>query len=225
MKKRQYRDSIFVDLFSKDIHAKENALSLYNALHNTNLQADETEVEFLFLEGTVYTGIKNDVAFMVNNTVLMLCEHQSTINENMPLRFFFYAAHLYEKLIDEKARFEKKMHPIAKPEFYVFYNGKQNLPSISTLNISDAFLQKDNDIPIELKVTVFNLNELAPQLTKSKTLQEYATFVKIVEEMKTKDENSFTEAIERCIKEGILSDYLKRNTKEVYSKKYFPVLF
>ncbi|MBR7064809.1 MAG: hypothetical protein IKI31_06665 [Treponema sp.] len=117
------------------------------------------------------------------------------------------------------------MHPIAKPEFYIFYNGKQNLPSVSTLNISDAFLQKDNDIPIELKVTVFNLNELAPQLTRSKTLQEYATFVKIVEEMKTKDENSFTEAINRCIKEGILSDYLKRNTKEVYSKKYFPVLF
>ena len=154
---------------------------------------------------------------MVNNTVLMLCEHQSTINENMPLRFFFYAAHLYEKLIDEKARFEKKMHPIAKPEFYVFYNGKQNLPSVSTLNISDAFLQKDNDIPIELKVTVFNLNELAPQLAKSKTLKEYATFVKIVEEIKTEDEDSFTQAIERCIREGILSDYLKRNTKEVHN--------
>ena len=76
-KKRQYRDSIFVDLFSKDIHAKENALSLYNALHGTNLQADETEVEFLSLEGTVYTGVYNDVAFLVNNTVLMLCELRS----------------------------------------------------------------------------------------------------------------------------------------------------
>ena len=35
--------------------------------------------------------------------------------------------------------------------------------------------------------------------------------------MKTKDENSFTQAIEHCIKEGILSDYLKRNTKEVHN--------
>ena len=35
---RKYKDSVFVDLFSEDEKAKENFLSLYNALHNTNLQ-------------------------------------------------------------------------------------------------------------------------------------------------------------------------------------------
>lgn len=30
---RKYKDSVFVDLFSEDEKAKENFLSLYNALH------------------------------------------------------------------------------------------------------------------------------------------------------------------------------------------------
>ena len=35
VKNKKYRDSVFVDLFMKDIHAKENFLSLYNALHDS----------------------------------------------------------------------------------------------------------------------------------------------------------------------------------------------
>ena len=146
-KKRQYRDSIFVDLFSKDIHAKENALSLYNALHGTSLEASNTELQFLSLEGTVYTGVYNDVAFLVNNTVLMLCEHQSTINENMPLRFLLYVSHIYEKIIDKDLRFAKTVQKVPLPEFYVFYNGREKLPQVSTLNFSDALSK--NNIKIE----------------------------------------------------------------------------
>ena len=36
---RNYKDSVFVDLFSEDTKAKENLLSLYNALHNTHLDS------------------------------------------------------------------------------------------------------------------------------------------------------------------------------------------
>ena len=38
---RNYKDSVFVDLFSEDEKARENFLSLYNALHNTSLTAAE----------------------------------------------------------------------------------------------------------------------------------------------------------------------------------------
>jgi len=34
---RNYKDSVFVDLFSTDEKAKERFLSLYNALHGTQL--------------------------------------------------------------------------------------------------------------------------------------------------------------------------------------------
>ena len=34
---RNYKDSVFVDLFGEDKKAKENFLSLYNALHGIQL--------------------------------------------------------------------------------------------------------------------------------------------------------------------------------------------
>ena len=36
---RRYKDSVFVDLFSEDVTAKDNFLSLYNALHGTDYHA------------------------------------------------------------------------------------------------------------------------------------------------------------------------------------------
>ena len=36
---RRYKDSVFVDLFGEDKDAKENFLSLYNALHGTHLDS------------------------------------------------------------------------------------------------------------------------------------------------------------------------------------------
>ena len=80
---RKYKDSVFVDLFSEDEKAKENFLSLYNALHNTNLQLS-CPVENIRLDNTLYMNIINDVSCLVDNKIIVLAEHQSTINENMP---------------------------------------------------------------------------------------------------------------------------------------------
>ena len=44
MSNREYRDSVFVDLFSKDQDAKKNALSLYNTLHGTSLKDSNTDL-------------------------------------------------------------------------------------------------------------------------------------------------------------------------------------
>ena len=80
---RKYKDSVFVDLFSEDEKAKENFLSLYNALHNTNLQLS-CPVENIRLDNVMYMNIINDVSCLVDNKIVILAEHQSTINENMP---------------------------------------------------------------------------------------------------------------------------------------------
>ena len=34
-------------------------------------------------------ALSNDIAMLVDNQLIVLVEHQSTINENMPLRFFY----------------------------------------------------------------------------------------------------------------------------------------
>jgi len=94
---RKYKDSVFVDLFSEDEKAKENFLSLYNALHDTHLQLS-CPVENIRLDNVMYMNIINDGSCLVDNKIIVLAEHQSTISENMPLRFLQYIARLYEKL-------------------------------------------------------------------------------------------------------------------------------
>ena len=80
---RRYKDSVFVDLFAEDEKAKENFLALYNALHGTNLPLS-CPVENIRLDNVMYMNIINDVSCLVDNKIIVLAEHQSTINENMP---------------------------------------------------------------------------------------------------------------------------------------------
>ena len=80
---RKYKDSVFVDLFSEDEKAKENFLSLYNALHGTNLPLS-CPVENIRLDNVMYMNIVNDVSCLIDNKIIVLAEHQSTINENIP---------------------------------------------------------------------------------------------------------------------------------------------
>ena len=136
---RQYKDSVFVDLFSKDRDYKENFLSLYNALHNTNLKLSETQIQPLKLDNVLYMAYRNDVSMLINGQIIVLVEHQSTVNENMPLRFLEYASRLYEKYLPSRDKYMRKIQKIPLPEFYVFYNGTEEYPSECTLKLSNAF--------------------------------------------------------------------------------------
>ena len=220
---RKYKDSIFVDLFSKDRDAKKNFLSLYNALHGTDLKLEDTKIEPVELEQILYMGYYNDVSMLINGRIVVLCEHQSTLNENMPLRCLLYIAKIYENLMPNDARFEKTVHPIPAPEFYVFYNGSDELPAISELRLSAAFITDgkggaQDDFPLELTVPVINLNkpEETPLIGRCPSLKGYAEFVRIiVDEQRLGNADYMERAVKRAIRAGILSEYLTRKNKEV----------
>ena len=139
---RKHKDSLFVDYFSKDRDWKQHFLSLYNALHGTNLQVETTKLERVNLEQVLYMDYYNDIAVMVNDQFILMIEHQSTINPNMPLRLLEYVTRIYGNKVDSKTKFSNKLIPLAKPEFFVFYTGKENIPPESYLYLSDAFWSK-----------------------------------------------------------------------------------
>ena len=214
---RKYKDSVFVDLFAEDEKAKENFLSLYNALHGTNLQMS-CPVENIRLDNVMYMNIINDVSCLVDNKIIVLAEHQSTINENMPLRFLEYIARLYEKLQAPTDRYLRKLSKIPTPEFYVFYNGKEDYPETTVLKLSDAFITKPEKVPLELEVKVYNINKDkgAEVLSRCKPLEEYSLFVEEVRKQTQLDsKNGFTNAVKICIEKGILKEYLQRKSREV----------
>ena len=139
---RKYKDSVFVDLFSEDEKAKENFLSLYNALHGTKLTAT-AQLKNVRLDQVLYMTFYNDVSYLIDNKIIVLVEHQSTINPNMPLRCLEYISRLYETLFESKEKYSRKLLNIPMPEFYVFYNGDETYPSDKTLKLSDAFIDKE----------------------------------------------------------------------------------
>ena len=71
---RKYKASVFVDLFSDDEKAKERFLSLYNALHHTNLPLS-CPVENIRLDNIIYMNIINDVSCLVDDKIIVLAEH------------------------------------------------------------------------------------------------------------------------------------------------------
>ena len=225
MKNRNYKDSVFVDLFAKDITAKENFVSLYNALHETNLDYKTTEVKPVMIEQVLYMKYYNDIAMLIDNKIVVLIEHQSTINENMPFRILEYIARIYEKVVKTKNKFGKKLVKIPLPEFYVFYNGKEDFPLEKTLKLSDAFMLPEQkysadfaNFPLEITVKVVNINidKGNPILKRCKVLDQYSEFIELVRKsIDSGTDDPFTTAISQAIKEGFLSDYLARKSTEV----------
>ena len=214
---RRYKDSVFVDLFGEDKDAKENFLSLYNALHGTHLDGS-TELRPLRLDNVMYMSFCNDVSCLIDNKIIVLAEHQSTINENMPVRFLEYVSRLYEQIQNPRDRYSRKLKRIPTPEFYVFYNGEEKYPAKAELKLSDAFTVKSAKPSLELLVKVMNINYNKDNelLEKCKPLQEYTLFVEAVRRhIRLDRENGFKDAIKECIQNGILREYLERKSREV----------
>ena len=215
---------MLVDLFCEDEKAKENQLSLYNALHDTDYTLDEIEISDIRIENTIYMNFRNDMAFNYDNRLLILSEHQSTINNNMPLRSLMHIGRTYEKLVPVRERYKKKMVRIPKPEFYVLYNGKENIENETELRLSDAYrdnengIDKDEEYSLQLVVKVLdiNLDSKADILKKCPILNEYAQFVECVRRHKeTDEEDAMKRAIEECIENNVLREYLLRRGSEV----------
>ena len=83
---REYKDRVFRMLL-KD---PKVALEVYNAMNGTSYDNPD-ELIITTLENAVYLGMKNDVSFILGKQ-LVLYEHQSTPNPNMPLRNLAYLA-------------------------------------------------------------------------------------------------------------------------------------
>lgn len=215
---RKYKDSVFTDLFGSDRDGKKNFLDLYNALSGNNYQLKETKLERKIIEQSLYKTFNNDVSWEIDGKLIVLVEHQSTINENMPFRCLEYVTRIYEGIVPSKQRYAEKVYKIPNPDFYVVYVGKKERPFNQELRLSDAFYEK-NTGNLELIVKVKNCSdpEMLPLVKNCDILKEYCRFIEIVEHLYNKHnpKKSFRKAIEQAMAEGILTDYLDRKSREV----------
>lgn len=180
---RKYKDSVFTDLFGSDRDGKKNFLDLYNALSGSDYKLEEVSLERKVIEQALYKTFNNDVRWEINGRLVVLVEHQSTVNQNMPFRCLEYVTRIYEEIVPVKERYAEKIYKIPNPDFYVVYVGKKDRPLEEELKLSDAFYQKDGS-KLELVVKVKNCSD-SKTLPIAKTcdiLKEYCQFIEIVEQ-------------------------------------------
>ena len=212
---REYQDSMFRALFSD----KESAIELYNAIEGTNFGPD-TEIKFVTLENVLYINDKNDLGFEIADRFVVLMEHQSTINYNMPARQLQYVAEVIKRTLEKDVLFKKKRVPLLTPEFYVIYTGVADWNE-KELRLSDSFLGVPPENSMELVVKVidvrYNKEEAKEILSRSSKLHGYSLLLSYIKGYLHEGEilaQAIDLAVDRCIAEDVLRDFLIEHRKE-----------
>ena len=119
----------------------------------------------------------------------------------MPMRFFLYAAKLYEKYIasSEYYPYSSQLQTAPCPKCVCFYNGTAQQPERQVLRLSEAFCGNGD---IEVLVTMLNINygKNKALMEACEPLNEYAWLVNAIRRHK-KTMKDFEAAIDAAIDE------------------------
>ena len=219
---RKHKDSVFSKLFSNPEILRE----LYSAIENVEISKDAI-IDINTLSEALFMRQINDLSFTINDQIVVLIEHQSTIGENVPLRLLMYIGRVYEKIIENKNIYHRKLLKIPSPKFIVLYNGKENYPDYQELKLSSAFkdtsnlkLPANNNLPLELIVQIYNINhgKNPEMLKRSVYLNDYSLFIKKINEFKDQHfslDESVRAAVNYCIEHNVLREFLEEHGTEV----------
>ena len=213
---KQYRNSVFCAYFN----SPARLLSLCNAVLGTEY-SDVSKLHINTLEGTFFDERKNDISCTIGNTFLVLIEHQSSINENMPLRCLSYVAELLNKLVTDKQKLYRQARiKFPAPRFVVLYDGNAAEPLEREMRLSEAF--GGDATALELVVTSYNINHglNQPLLAKCHYLRDYSILVWKVKEGLRSGLNlreAISRAVQFCLAKGVMGDYLAEHSEEVFN--------
>ena len=226
---KNHKDSVFSALFSDSEILRE----LYSAIEGVDIPPDVI-ININTLSDALFMRQINDLSFTIDDRIVVLIEHQSTINENIPLRLLMYIGRVYEKIIEKKNIYHRKSLKIPAPKFIVLYNGKEEYPDHRELRLSTSFkdthglkLKQKKYEPLELTVQVYNINQgRNPQmLNRSENLNAYSFFIGKIKEYSEHlplDE-SVNSAVKYCIEHNVLKDFLMKIGSEVINMLFYEV--
>jgi len=213
---REHKDRLFISIFRN----KEDLLSLYNAVNDSNYE-DPEALEITTIEDVLYMGMKNDVSFLIDG-YLNLYEIQSTWNPNMPLRGLFYFSRLYAGYVEAHNLniYSSVQLKLPTPRYIVFYNGTKHDDERMVLRLSSSYEKLEEEPSLECTATVLNINRgyNGELMEKCRKLYEYSYLIEKIRDYlgigKTL-ESAIDLAINDCVINGILEEYLRKHRAEV----------
>ena len=126
-------------------------------------------------------------------------------------------------MFERKLLYRKKAIELPVPQFYVFYNGSEEMADREEYDLSDQYKLPVEEPALELKVIVLNINAGRNRelMEKCKELREYSEFVHRTNEAlrdkknSTEKQEAMGQVIDGCIRDGILQDFLSENRRLV----------
>ncbi len=210
---RKYKDSIFRTIF-KEV---EPFKRLFKSLTSESLNG---EIKYYDTKNVVISeNRRNDISFITSNgELIILVEHQSTPNINMPLRQLMYYNDLIKMHLKDtnqlKDIYSNVPVSIPSPRFIVVYNGREKI-DYDYYTIDVNFKDKSNNFKVVSEVYNINYNALSLEQRNTKDeLTGYSYFVdraeyyKSIEKYEEIDPMELT--IEDCKRKGLLLQYIKR---------------
>ena len=193
---KKYKDRLFRLIFQD----KKDLLELYNAINNSDYTNPE-DLTITTIEDVVYMGMKNDLSFLIDDVLNLYREQIESVKQRL-----YTNSPLY----------------IPFPQYLVFYNGTKEEPERQELKLSDLFITNGKGATPALECTALvlniNLGHNRRLMEKCKALKEYAQFIAIIRENIAVGmifEDAVENAVDVCIKKGILSEILRKNRAEV----------
>lgn len=212
---RTYKARLFEMIFSR----KKELLELYNAINGTDYRDPEL-LEINTLENAIYMSMHNDLSFIIDSR-LNLYEHQSTYSPNLPFRCLMYVTDLYSEMTKDENLYGTEPVRLSTPRFVIFYNGVVERPDVEVLKLSSLFSITDENISLELKAVMLNINpgHNTRLLNACRTLRDYSEYTcRVRTYMRTMSlEQAVEQAITECIRDNILADFLRKYRAEAKS--------
>jgi predicted transposase/invertase (TIGR01784 family) len=219
---KKFKSSVFAFIFSNPDTLRE----LYCALEGITLNKD-VPVVINTIEDILFMDMNNDISFEIGGKLVVLIEHQSTINPNMALRLLMYIGRVYEKIIVDKKIYSSTKILIPQPEFFVLYNGVKPFPDEKTIKLSELFESTEGlgfpkkEFPaLELEAKVININEGKNEeiAKKCRTLAQYSALISKVRDYQKEGlslKGAIRKAVPYCRKHDILKEFMEGHAKEV----------
>ena len=220
-----FKSFFFADLFNNE----KRAIELFNLFESENLP-ENTKVVLCNEELSQLLALRNDLAFVIEDKFIIVSEHQSTLNKNMPLRILQYFTNiLYTIALGEGSVYDPELIKLPTPKFYVAYNG-QGDPGKTVLRLSDAYIDKSKGFSLEVEAQIFDIRYerfsgseqdkiFAPE--KHSSVLGYSFLVHEIHRNLSNGINrdqAIKLAVGQCLQEHILTEYLEKTGLEVVLK-------
>ena len=141
---------------------------------------------------------------------------------NIPFFFFNYYVKELQRIARDQMSYVTDSMNLPPPYFVVLYNGDVETEDKQLLRLSDAYKECNAGCALDLTVQVYNVNagHNADLLAACDALKDYSEFVRRVREAakantRSPVDKAVEQAVDSCIKDGVLSDFLQTNRRDV----------